>query len=186
MSGKGGNQDGHQVRHRTHSAKMAAGTDVARAAPQLHRAGWSRLGRWSLLLVVLMLTVTGVLLYALNPADPAAADWSDAARHWQRTASVLHGAFAWMFCIALGRWVWPHVALVWVRAPRRWQWGLGLVTAGIGAIAALSGLGLLYGAANWRESLSSAHWAVGVTWPLLCLVHGWRPLMRAWRGVIRA
>lgn len=139
---------------------------IARSRP---RAGWNRAGTGWLIAVV------GVLLHELNPADPQAVDWSEAARGWQRAASVSHGIFAWAFCILLERWIWPHIALVWV-ARRRWVWLLGLGVAGSGGVAALSGLVLLYGLADWRESMSATHWIAGLAWSALCIVHGWRRL----------
>ncbi len=139
------------------------------------RAGWNRAGTGWLIIVIIVLLASGVLLHQLNPADPQAVDWSEAARGWQRAASVLHGVFAWAFCILLGRWIWPHIALVWA-ARRRWVWLFGLGVAGSGGIAALTGLALLYGLADWRESMSAAHWIAGLTWPALCIMHGWRRL----------
>ena len=148
----------------------------ATAQPPRGRAGWSRAGTIWLIAVVVVLLASGVLLHELNPANaPQAADWGESTRGWLHASSVLHGVFAWAFCILLGRWVWPHVALVWA-ARRRWIWLFGIGVAGSGGIAALTGLMLLYGNADWRESMSAAHWIAGLFWPVLCVVHGWRRL----------
>ena len=154
---------------------MTPAVPTSSAARSRPRAGWNGAGTGWLIVVVIVLLASGVLLHELNPADPQAVDWGDTARGWQRAASVSHGVFAWAFCILLGRWIWPHIALVWA-ARRRWVWLLVLGVAGSGGVAALTGLGLLYGLADWRESMSAAHWIVGLAWPALCVVHGWRRL----------
>jgi hypothetical protein len=87
----------------------------------------------------------------------------------------MHGVLAWAACVLVGRWVWPHVSLMWTRRGGRGQaWWLGLVTLLVGLLMAGTGLGLLYGPADWREDSLALHWWMGLGWPLLCLVHGLR------------
>lgn len=158
---------------------MNARTSFDPATPR-GRAGWSHHGAVWLVVVVGVLLATGWLLRESDPG--AIAEWTDAERSVHRAASVLHGSFAWAFCILLGRWIWPHVGLMWAALPRRRVWLLGLAAAVLGAVVALTGLGLLYGSADAREPLSNLHWASGLVWPLLCVVHGWRRLAQALRG----
>ena len=150
------------------------------------RAGWNRAGTGWLITVVVVLLVSGVLLHELNPANaPQAVDWGESTRGWLHASNVLHGVFAWAFCVLLGRWVWPHIKMVWA-ARRRWVWLFGIGVAASGAIAALTGLMLLYGSADWRESMSATHWVAGLIWPALCVVHGWRWLRSRFGGMDQA
>ena len=102
--------------------------------------------------------------------------------HWQRVATVVHGVFAWVFCVVAERWMWPHVALVWSRRNGNWIWELCLAAAIVGGVAALTGLGLLYGAADWRDALSSVHWWLGLAWPITVLWHVWKWIAAAFSG----
>lgn len=134
--------------------------------------GWSGHGALWLTVMVSALWLTG---WALHGGDAdALAELSDAERQWRHMAAVVHGLFSWVFCVVAGRWMWPHVQLVWKRRASLWIWGLGLSVAGAAGLVALTGLGLLYGAAAWHGWLSAWHWAVGLIWPALCVGHAWR------------
>ena len=139
------------------------------------RAGWTSRAIIWLAVAIAILWATGLLLHNGEAgAEGAMADLSEAQMRWRHSASVLHGVFAWVLCVVAGRWVWPHIALIWARRPRHWVWIAGLLVAACGGLAALTGLGLLYGAADWRGQLSALHWASGLIWPALCIAHGWR------------
>ena len=132
-------------------------------------AGWSRAGWYCCAAVTLLLWLSGWALHQIEPERlmelPA---WQIGLRH---AAQVLHGVLAWAFCLLAGRWVWPHLGLVWRRYTQRWAGWLGLVSLGRLLLLALSGLGLLYGLADWRDALIPWHWYVGLGWPLLLGMH---------------
>lgn len=133
--------------------------------------GWSGRGALWLTVLVLVLLATGVVMHGNEPTLEA----SEAAGvPWHRVATVVHGLFAWIFCLVAGRWIWPHVVLVWSRRNGNWIWELGLVTAAVAGAGALTGLGLLYGSASWRDILSAVHWWLGLAWPVACVSHGWK------------
>lgn len=134
--------------------------------------GWSHAGATWLCILVLTLVATGIAMHGQD-AD-AIMERSGWQEQWHHAATVLHGVFAWIFCLVAGRWMWPHIALVWVRRTSNWNWELGIAMALASVIAALTGLGLLYGAAGWREALSSVHWWVGLAWPAIGIWHGWK------------
>lgn len=92
----------------------------------------------------------------------------------QRWATVVHGVLTWLFCVMVGRWVWPHASHIWRRHARLVTWFLGITTACVGLLLSLAGLGLLYGPGAWHDSLSMAHWWIGLFWPVLCGMHAWR------------
>lgn len=137
-------------------------------SPRDH-GGWSRAGAVWLVIMVAMLLLTGLTMH--GQAFEFGAEQSPWEERWHHAAAILHGVFAWVFCLVAGRWMWPHVVLVWVRRTSNWIWELGLVVAAAGCVAGLSGLGLLYGPASWRESLSSVHWWAGLAWPFLGIAH---------------
>lgn len=136
------------------------------------RAGWRSSGVIGLALLTASLVLTGVGMH--HWANASLADLADWENRLRRIAAVGHGTLAWLACLLAGRWVWPHVALVWRRRRRNSGWWLGLLTLATGACLALAGLLLLYGPADWRESLSDAHWWLGLVWPALWLVHASR------------
>ena len=133
--------------------------------------GWSGRGAVWLTVMVMVLLATGVVMHGNEPMVDAD-DLGPA--QWHRVATVVHGLFAWVFCLVAGRWIWPHVVLVWSRRNGNWIWELGIVTALVGGVGALTGLGLLYGPADWREILTFAHWWIGLMWPVACLAHAWK------------
>lgn len=127
--------------------------------------------------LILVLLVTGIAMHGQDAqGDMGLTEWQE---QWHHAASVLHGVFAWVFCLVAGRWMWPHITLVWVRRTNNWIWELGIAMAVIGGVAALSGLGLLYGAAAWREVLTSVHWWVGLAWPAIGISHAWKWIVRS-------
>lgn len=146
----------------------------------LRRTGWSRAAiAWTAALVVL-LWGSGVLLHVW-PAD-ASFDLGATQMAWRRTALVAHGAGAWMFCLFAGRWIWPHAALVW-RRRASWTWVGGIGMALVLLLVAVTGLLLLYGAAEIHPAAAAVHWWVAVGVPVLLLAHAFvRRLHRAGAG----
>lgn len=146
-----------------------------RIDPREPRHGWNRLGIRLGLALLLALWVTGMALWWW-PGDDLfqLAPWQAAMR---RGAVVVHGVGAWVACVALGRWAWPHVTRTW-HLPQRRTWWLGIAGLALLALVALSGLGLLYGPGDWHEGLVQWHWWVSVGWPALVLVHARRLLPR--------
>ncbi|WP_143045031.1 hypothetical protein [Variovorax sp. YR216] len=121
--------------------------------------------------LVLALLATGVVMHGHEPV----VDTDELASvQLHRAATVVHGLFAWIFCVVVGRWIWPHAVLVWSRRNGNWIWALGIVTAVVGGVGALTGLALLYGPADWREALTAVHWWAGLAWPVACLSHAWK------------
>jgi hypothetical protein len=118
---------------------------------------------------VLLLWASGVVLY-LWPAEETfqLAAWQLLLR---RAALIAHGCTVWAFCVLAGRWVWPHVVLVWDYR-RGATWLLGVAAAALlGAIAA-SGLLLLYGTEATHAPASATHWWTAVGVPVLLALHG--------------
>lgn len=139
-------------------------------------AGWPRTGIGAFAILVGGLWVTGIALW-MWPADEIAQLAPEVIR-WRRAAAVTHGAGAWIFCLLVGRWVWPHIALVWARRADL-AWWLGTATAAIVGFVALSGLLLLYGPADAQPAVSIAHWWTAVGWPAVLLLHVRHLLRRA-------
>jgi hypothetical protein len=136
------------------------------------RTGWNRAGFGWLAIVTVALWVTGIGLY-LWPADSAIdlPIWEERVR---RLSIASHGVLAWLFLLLAGRWIWPHVSLVWRKRNPAAKRLLGMLTLFAAGIAALAGLGLLYGSATWRDYLAGVHWWIALFWPLLCGAHiGW-------------
>jgi hypothetical protein len=150
--------------------------------PRRDHGDWRGGGAVWLTALLITLLVTGAVMHGHEPMAMVEADDLDAPR-WHHVATVVHGAFAWVFCLVIGRWAWPHVARVWPRQNRNRIWALGFVTALTGGVAALTGLGLLYGNADWRELLVAIHWWVGLAWPIACLAHAWKWIAGALRRV---
>jgi len=150
---------------------------MARVKQKLRfRAGWSGRGVAALALLVLALWTTGLLINAW-PAEqaPLLEVWQMQLRH---LAVVLHGVGAWVFCFLAGRWVWHHIQLVWPW-PRNRTWWLGMASAGIALLGALSGLLLLYGPGDSHDAVALFHWWGTLAWPLLLGLHAralWRRL----------
>ena len=144
--------------------------------PQRH-AGWNRVAVASLATLTLTLLGTGITMHVLGRDSVMEMPlWQESLQRW---TTVAHGVVTWLFCIMVGRWIWPHASQVWHRRARNWIWIMGIATACVGIILSLAGLGLLYGPAAWHDALSLAHWWMGLAWPALCGMHaGHRRLRR--------
>lgn len=137
-----------------------------------HMAGWGRSTFWMMTAVVLLLWLSGCVMYGL-PAEELP-DMTASQATMRRFSGVVHGVVSWLFCMMLGRGVWPHVRVMWHRRtdPAKWLWGLcNLVLLGF---LALGGLVLLYGSPWMHDALSPWHFWLGALGPLLYLAHTWR------------
>ena len=139
-------------------------------------AGWDRLGVIWLAALTISLWVTGVAMHTFK--RDSAMDLPMWQENMQRWATVSHGALTWLFCIMVGRWIWPHASQVWRRRAQWWQWVLGMTTAGVGFLLSFAGIGLLYGPGTWQETLATTHWWVGLLWPVICGLHAWRRIYK--------
>lgn len=139
-------------------------------------AGWNRSAVAWLLVLTVGLWVTGVAMH-LSVRD-SVLDLPLWQENLQRGATVSHGILTWLFCFMAGRWIWPHINLVWRRRSHPWIWAIGITTAAGGAILAGAGLGLLYAPAPWHDALSLTHWWAGLLWPVVCASHAWKRLLR--------
>jgi hypothetical protein len=137
--------------------------------PAKRRTGWNRAGVTWLAIITAGLWLSGVGMH-LWAADAAfdLPQWQD---HARRISTVAHGALAWFFCLLAGRWIWPHISTVWRRRSPPTMRPLGQLTLFTVAVAALAGLGLLYGSPPWRDHLAAVHWWIALFWPLLAGAH---------------
>lgn len=139
-------------------------------------AGWSPTAVVWLVTLTLTLWATGVAMHLFGHDSVMELPlWQE---NLQRAATVAHGVLTWLFCIMVGRWIWPHVGQVWSRRTRTATWVMGIGTACLGSLLTLAGLGLLYGPGAWREVLATSHWWVGLFWPIVCAAHAWRRGLR--------
>jgi len=138
----------------------------------LRHAGWTRPGAVAVTAAVLLLWLTGVLLFAW-PAESSfeLPPWEQELR---RIALVLHGCTVWVLCFLAGHWLWTHVATVW-RRRRHGTWMIGAATAVVMTVVAGTGLLLLYGPEPLRAPSAVVHWWTAVGLPVLLAVHA-----RAW------
>lgn len=127
-------------------------------------------------LVLGLLWVTGIVMLGWPSTDML--EMSDSETLLRRSAAVVHGVMAWVFCVLCGRGVWPHVQAMFRRQLNRWQWGWGWVNLSVIVLLAVSGLLLLYGSAAVHEIMSSGHFWVGALAPMPYLLHGWKRLVR--------
>ena len=136
-------------------------------AASLH-GGWNRRALAWTAASLLLLWASGVVLY-LWPAEATfqLAPWQ---AHLRRTALVMHGCIVWAGCVFAGRWMWPHVLLVWGYR-RGATWWMGIAGAALLAVIAASGLLLLYGTEPTHAPASVAHWWTAVVVPVLLAVH---------------
>ena len=81
-------------------------------------AGWERLGLAWLAALTMALWVTGVAMHMFE--RDSAMDLPLWQENLQRWATVSHGVLTWLFCIMVGRWIWPHATHVWHRRVHRW------------------------------------------------------------------
>jgi hypothetical protein len=141
----------------------------------VRRSGWSGAAlAWTATLVVL-LWGSGVLLY-LWPAE-SLMELGPAQVLLRRIALVAHGAGVWLMLVFAGRWVWPHVLLVWRRRADT-TWLLGVAMAVLLIAIAATGLLLLYGPGDSHDGASTLHWWLALGLPLLFALHGWRRFAR--------
>ena len=127
-----------------------------------------------LAILLMTLWLTGVGMHVWTDAEGVLEipEWQQGARH---AATVAHGVLAWLVCLAAGRWIWPHVGLVWHRRHHANAWWLGMLLMLCGTLVAVGGLLLLYGSPKTHEIAEKIHWWLGLTLPLIVAVHaGWR------------
>jgi hypothetical protein len=139
-------------------------------------AGWSRSAAVWLVVLTATLWLTGIAMHLL--VRDGVLDMPPWQENLQRVSTVVHGVAVWLWCVMAGRWVWPHVLLVWRRRHDGLTWVLGAVTLFTLLALALAGLGLLYGLAAWHEALAALHWWLGLAWPALCLAHAWKRVFK--------
>ena len=145
-------------------------------APPRSHAGWTRYARSWLLILLVLLWTTGLTMHlADRSTDLDVPAWQSLLRHG---STIVHGVLAWLFCVLIGRWVWPHVLLVWRRRAHGSTWWFGWLTLSLALLVMLTGLGLLYGNADWHDATSAVHWWLGLCWPLVTALHSWRMLAR--------
>lgn len=134
-------------------------------------AGWSPPALVWLIMVTGLLWLSGVGLH-LWPQE-AVMELSETAAALRRAATVSHGVLAWLFCLMAGRWIWPHVPMVWQRRGQRLVWVLGVLALGTGGCIALAGLVLLYGSPQLHDLAVPVHWWLGLLWPAWLGAHAW-------------
>ena len=137
--------------------------------------GWNRRAVAWTAASLLLLWASGVVLY-LWPAEETfqLAAWQAAVR---RGALVTHGCIVWAACVFAGRWLWPHMLLVWDYR-RATTWWIGLAGAALLAVIAASGLLLLYGTEATHAPAGFAHWWTAVKLTVLLAVHARGSLRR--------
>jgi hypothetical protein len=113
---------------------------------------------------LMLLWTTGVLLAAAAPGrEPQ--QWLAMLHH---PAFIVHDLGAWLACMALAHWAWPHVQKR-MRTPVRrrsgWAHAAGWMTV------AGSGIALQVLPELLRDQVSDLHLWVGVVMPLPVLVH---------------
>jgi H+/Cl- antiporter ClcA len=142
-----------------------------------HMAGWGLVTFWMMTGVILSLWLSGLVMYWL-PAEelPDMTPIQEGLRH---ACGIVHGTVSWVFCVMLGRGVWPHVRVMWHRRTRRAQWVWGTINLTMLGFLSLGGLTLLYGSPGLHEVMSSWHFWVGASLPLMYLAHTWKRFV--WR-----
>lgn len=139
-----------------------------------HLAGWGRRTFLTMAIITALLWISGVWMHAW-PMEQVF-DMSEQQAWWRRSSGVLHGVLTWVFCIMVGRGVWPHVRVMWHKAVDS-QWLFGIFNLLLFAALMVSGLLLLYGVADWHEVSSDVHYWIGLLCPLIFLPHTWRRLV---------
>lgn len=142
-----------------------------------HMAGWGRTTFWLMTAVILCLWLSGCVMYWL-PAE-ALPDMTAAQEALRRTSGIVHGVVAWLFCVMLGRGVWPHVRVMWHRHTYQVKWIWGVLNLMLLVFLAFGGLVLLYGSPLMHDALSPWHFWGGVLGPALYLAHTWRRFFAA-------
>lgn len=137
-----------------------------------HMAGWSRVTFWMMTAVILCLWVSGFVMYLL-PVE-AMSEMTSKQEELRRASGIFHGVASWLFCVMLGRGVWPHVRVMWHRRTQRVKWGGGVINLIMLTFLATGGLILLYGSPLLHDALSPWHFWVGALGPFIYLKHTWR------------
>ncbi|HVZ44482.1 MAG TPA: hypothetical protein VHA82_11785 [Ramlibacter sp.] len=146
-------------------------------------AGWTRAGVVLTGLVILILWLTGVVLYAWPADDTAVLDsWHMEVR---RAAVTVHGSATWLICLFAGRWIWPHVGRVWARS-RTTMWGVGIAMLSLLLVAVSTGLALLYGPAAQHDWIARAHWWSALPIPAVAAWHAKRLVQQRGRAAAEA
>ena len=136
-----------------------------------HLAGWGRRTFLTMAVITAMLWASGAWMHAwpmdgLFEMDPNEAKM-------RRACGVLHGVLTWLFCVMVGRGVWPHVRVMWHKTDHA-QWWVGCLNLLVFAFLMVTGLVLLYGNADLHDMVSAPHDWVGLLLPLTFLPHTWR------------
>lgn len=130
-------------------------------------AGWTLAAITLTGAAVLLLWLTGLVLYAWPSVDIAELDPTRAeVRRW---AVAVHGSLVWAVILFAGRWAWPHVGAMW-RRPYSLTWWVGLATLTLLLLATGTGLTLLYGPGELHDWTASGHWWCSLTIPVFL---GW-------------
>ena len=137
-----------------------------------HMAGWGRTTFWMMTAVIGCLWFSGCVMYWL-PAE-AMADMTETQETVRRVSGIVHGIFSWLFCVMLGRGVWPHVRVMWHRHTQQVKWIWGVSNLVLLGFLVLGGLFLLYSSPMIHDVLSPWHFWMGAFCPLIYLAHTWR------------
>lgn len=161
-------EGGHATAQRKHVEKLM------RSA---HRVvGWGGNGFAMMSLVLLVLWITGWVMYCL-PADTLA-EMSQFQETLRRSSGILHGVLSWFLCVLLGRTVWPHVGALWYQRKHRSQWLWGLINLQLLGFLSAGGLLLMYGNASVHDGMSPWHFGAGAILPVCFVAHAARRFVR--------
>ena len=136
-----------------------------------HLAGWGRRTFLTMAVITAALWGTGAWMHAWPMEELF--DMSPDEAFVRRICGVLHGVLTWVFCVMVGRGVWPHVRVMWHKAADA-QWWFGCINLALFALLMITGLLLLYGNADLHEGASAPHYWIGLLCPLAFLPHTWR------------
>jgi hypothetical protein len=144
-------------------------------------AGWTRAAIVLTGLAILLLWLTGLVLYAWPSADIAELDPARAeVRRW---AVVIHGSLVWVAIFLAGRWAWPHVGAMW-RRPHSLTWWAGIATLTLLLVATCTGMTLLYGPAALHDWTASGHWWCSLAIPAFIAWHAKGLVQRRRAGTV--
>ena len=139
-----------------------------------HLAGWGRRTFLAMAIISALLWLSGVWMHAW-PMDELF-DMAPDEAMMRRIAGVVHGVLTWVFCVMVGRGVWPHVRVMWHK-PANAQWWMGCGIFALFAGLMITGLLLLYGNAELHDGSSAPHYWMGLLGPLVFLPHTWRRIL---------